>query len=82
LRFAARGDHSLGSVAVTVDRRQINDDRRRVFGDARELIAFVCECDDEQCARTVPLGPADFDRIRAGEDDRILAPAHRVDAPG
>jgi hypothetical protein len=51
---------------VTIDRRQINDDRRRVFGAGHDLIAFVCECEDDACARTVALSAGDFDRRRPG----------------
>jgi hypothetical protein len=51
---------------MTIDRRQINDDRRRLFGAGHDLIAFVCECDDETCARTVPLSAGDYDRARPG----------------
>jgi hypothetical protein len=58
---------------VTIDRRQINDDRRRVFGADHDLIAFVCECDDDACGRTVPLSAGDYDRARGGA---ILATAH------
>jgi hypothetical protein len=64
---------------VTIDRRQINDDRRRVFGTA-ELIAFVCECADEACARTVQLSPLDFEALRASEHGLVLATEHAAPA--
>lgn len=60
---------------MTIDRRQINDDRRRQFGDDRELIAFVCECADDGCGRTVPLSPGDFELARSA-GTAILDPLH------
>ena len=61
---------------MKIDRRRINDDRRRVFGENRDLIAFVCECADDDCNRTVPLGPADYETRRASEPGLVLAPEH------
>ena len=33
--------------------------------DPDDVAFFVCECNDPQCFRTVPLGLADFDGLRA-----------------
>jgi hypothetical protein len=47
-------------------RREVNDDRRRAFGNPPERqVAFVCECADERCRRAVLLTAAEFDDARA-----------------
>jgi hypothetical protein len=63
------------AAQVTIDRRQINDDRRRVFG-AADLIAFVCECGDDGCARTVPLSAGAYEQARATPPGLILDATH------
>jgi hypothetical protein len=62
-------------------REELNDLRVRSFGSA-DVIAFICECEDEECRRSVPLGPDTFEaRRKAGE--AILYPGHLplADAP-
>jgi hypothetical protein len=66
---------------VKIDRRQINDDRRRVFGSNRELVAYVCECEDDDCARTVALSADEYERLRATPSGAILAAEHSATAP-
>ena len=52
----------------TNHRRQINDDRGRVFGEneASRLIAFVCECGESDCHRTVLLRHEEYLARRSG----------------
>jgi hypothetical protein len=45
-------------------RQQLNDDRRRQFGDTGRSLALLCECGDEECYRTVMLSVAEFDAAR------------------
>jgi len=47
-------------------RRALNADRRRRFGEPGRLIAFVCECGDPTCRRTVVLTPEEYDANRLG----------------
>jgi len=52
-------------LTVIPDRDQINDYRLRVFGRERQRpIAFVCECDDAACRRTVVLSALAFEDLR------------------
>ena len=45
-----------GDSLASVDRKQVNQYRWRVFGDdPHRLIAFVCECGLGRCRRTVVL---------------------------
>ena len=61
------------------DRRQINDYRLHVFGQADDrLIAFVCECADDDCLRAVPLTRAAFDDLR-GQGKPVLFHGHAPD---
>jgi hypothetical protein len=47
-------------------RRQVNDYRRRAFGtDPDRVIAFVCECGDVTCSRTVQLTAREYTERRA-----------------
>lgn len=57
-------------------RRKTNEGRPRIFGDAdpNRLIAFVCECGEPDCRRTVTLSATNYDQRRA---DPILHPAHQ-----
>ncbi len=57
------------------ERRRINDDRQRLFGrgDRARLIAFVCECGDPDCHRTVLLSVSEYDARRPAP---ILAGGH------
>lgn len=45
-------------------RRRLNDHRRRLFEDTAGEIAFLCECADVKCVRSVVLSPARFDALR------------------
>ena len=54
--------------AKSDERRKINDSRQQLFGrrDSGRLIAFVCECGDPECHRTVPLSGSDYAAHRPG----------------
>ncbi len=58
--------------------REINDHRRRVFGarDASRVIAFVCECGEPDCGRSVLLTAAEYG---ARVDGVILHADHAPD---
>ena len=48
-------------------RRNLNESRRRLFGGDRErTIAFVCECGDPGCRRSVLLTPEQYEERRGG----------------
>jgi hypothetical protein len=47
-------------------RREMNDDRRRRFGQAGRTIALLCECADPRCLYTVMLSAEQYDEIRPG----------------
>lgn len=57
------------------DFRRINDHRRLLFRDAKGQIAFLCECEDTECTRSVLLAPGEFDAARAREE-QLLHAAH------
>jgi hypothetical protein len=58
-------------------RPELNDDRRRRFGESGRQLALLCECGDADCKRTVLLTPAEYDAARPGS---ILHPEHGADA--
>jgi len=59
------------------DRRAINDDRRRTFGhEAERQVAFVCECSDEECRRTVLLTAAEYDEACAAGRAVVIDASH------
>jgi len=47
-------------------RREVNENRRQLFGGSGRLIVFVCECESEGCRNSVLLSAEDFDAIRPG----------------
>ena len=51
----------------------MNEDRFRIFHDVNREIAFICECPDPECHRTVVLTPAAYETTRP---DLVLHPAH------
>ena len=55
-------------------RLEINDNRRRLF-DVNGPIAFVCECGEANCARSVVLTSVAYDAARA-RGELMLAPDH------
>jgi hypothetical protein len=55
-------------------RQEANDLRIRQFGSAEE-IAFICECADEDCRRSVVLSPGTF-IYRREQGELILFPGH------
>lgn len=62
---------------MTPDRRGVNEYRRRAFGDrAERVVAFVCECADEQCRRAVLLTPVQYDEARAAGRALVVDSAH------
>ena len=54
-------------------RQRMNDDRLRNFAEPDRQIAFVCECAEADCRRTVVLTAAEYRALRPG---LILHPAH------
>jgi hypothetical protein len=58
-------------LTVTDDFRRINDHRRLLFQDAKGQIAFLCECEDTACTRSVLLAPVEFDAARAREQQLL-----------
>lgn len=62
---------------MTIDRRAINDDRRRTFGNEPDhRIVFICECVDERCRRAVTLTALEFDEVRAS-GGAVVDSSHR-----
>lgn len=55
-------------------RLRMNEDRLRIFHDVHREIAFICECADPDCHRTVVLTPDEYASIRP---DLVLHPAHQ-----
>ena len=72
----AQGQESAGLPVP--DRRTLNDYRLLVFGtDEYRRIAFVCECDDPSCGRSVILNRFEYEDLRR-EDKPVLFHAHSV----
>jgi hypothetical protein len=62
------------------DRRTLNEYRLLVFGtDEYRRIAFVCECDDPSCGRSVVLNRLEYEDLRQ-HDEPVLFHAHLVRA--
>ena len=62
---------------MVADDRAINNYRRRKFGHQElRVIAFVCECADDQCRRAVLLTPGEFDEARASGRPIVLDSDH------
>jgi hypothetical protein len=60
------------------DRRTLNEYRLLVFGtDEYRRIAFVCECDDPSCGRSVVLNRLEYEDLRQ-HDEPVLFHAHLV----
>jgi hypothetical protein len=53
----------------------MNEDRLRIFPDDRS-VAFVCECLDPSCLRTVILTPAEY---RARSVAPVLHESHKTE---
>lgn len=56
-------------------RRRYNEHRRRLFRDVDRQIAFLCECDDDTCTRSVLLTPQLFDELRE-KQGTLVHPGH------
>jgi hypothetical protein len=61
----------MGSAAESA--RVLNEDRLRNFPETDRKIAFVCECADPGCRRTVVLTAGQYGAVRPG---LVLHPAH------
>ncbi len=62
------------SVVNQSDLLVMNEHRFRVFQlTERSSIAFVCECPDAECRRTVVMTPSEYEGVRPG---LILHPSH------
>lgn len=67
------------TLTLPTDRRQINDYRLHLFGrEVERPIAFVCECEDPVCARTVVLSALAFEELRK-RGEPLLFPGHIPD---
>jgi len=60
-------------------RREVNDNRRELFGANGRLIVFVCECEADGCRDSVLLSADDFDAIRP---DAVKLESHPLPAHG
>jgi hypothetical protein len=60
---------------MSIGRRQANDVRQRILGSGGGLIAFVCECADPACRRTVELTRAEAEELRR-QGDPIVVHGH------
>ena len=58
----------------------MNDHRRRLFKEADGKIAFLCECEDDTCMRSVLVGPRRFDELRE-RGHHLLYPGHHRPVP-
>jgi hypothetical protein len=58
---------------MRMDRRMLNDDRRRRFGEPGRTLALLCECGDDSCQETVLLTVEEFDARRPGP---LVHPVH------
>ena len=65
-----------------MDRQTTNELRMRSFEEA-PLIAFVCECADDDCRRTVALSPEAYRSLRSDRRAVLFAghPAAAAGAP-
>jgi hypothetical protein len=62
-----------------MDRREVNEFRLHAFGrDVDRAIAFICECEDSGCTRTVVLTRAAYDELRR-HGKTVLFPTHVPD---
>ncbi len=62
-----------------IDRRDVNEFRLRTFGHEDDrVIAFICECADPDCRRTVVLTRTTYDDLRR-QRKPILFPTHVPD---
>jgi len=60
-----------------MDRRSANDYRRRTFGGRSErLVAYVCECADDGCRRSVLLTADEYDALRAADGAVLVDASH------
>ena len=61
------------------DRREINDNRWRVFGGGvpDKLVAFICECEDPGCHSSALLTVREYEQRRASDGAPIVCPGHR-----
>jgi len=62
------------SLPNQVTRLRMNEDRFRIFHDVNREIAFICECPDPECHRTVVLTPAQYEELRP---ELVLHSAHQ-----
>jgi hypothetical protein len=53
--------------------RDVNEQRRQLFGHPDRLIAFVCECSDGACTDAVVLTAEQYDARRPGA---VVAEGH------
>ena len=59
-----------------------HNERRAAFEDAghvtkTELVPFVCECDDPDCARAVEIPFGEYERAVGPRDQFVVAPGHQ-----
>jgi len=64
---------------MLMDHREVNEFRLRTFGrEDDRMIAFICECADPDCCRTVAVTRATYDDLRR-QGKPILFPTHVPD---
>jgi len=46
------------------------------WGPGEGVLELVCECGDEDCARSILLSPRDYEAVRSDEAQFVLTPGH------
>ncbi len=67
-------------VTSSTARRVFNDDRLRLFGGGNRVVAFVCECSDPGCTKTILLPARDYEARR--DEGPLVHEAHAASPAG
>lgn len=69
-----------------MDRKALNEHRRRLFGTETRTVVYVCECGDSSCLASVMMTSEQVESIRPGlllaDGDGIGVKAGRADSDG
>lgn len=66
---------TFNTLVFVPERRQVNENRRHLFGNDERIVAFLCECADQDCYSAVMLTGVQADEAWATHG-WIVAPGH------
>ncbi|MDQ3889571.1 MAG: hypothetical protein M3312_03355 [Actinomycetota bacterium] len=77
--MTSRADQIARNEALYRDVNERVRDVRAAIPASPELVEFLCECGDRNCAETIPVTPEEYEGARGDPKRFLLLPGHQAE---